>query len=187
MHDLKVWVLTGESFERPPSASKLSRALGRIDGRHRPMMVGKWGGEVVIIEPTCAELEAIGKRNGPKLGTRFIFNALLYCAPSGSLDEERLKKWLPRCQIHRFHGNLELGWEFYLTHWSQIQIGHRTVAQVAAWVNKGQRGRVDDCPRAGAIAGTSVSQPSSGNPGGFECNRLLTTVTCRSGLGMWII
>jgi hypothetical protein len=137
---LKVWVVTCESFEPPLSASRLSKALGRRDGRYRPMMAGKWAGEVVIIDPTCAELEATSTPNGPKLGTPFIFSALLFSGPSGSLDEERLRNLLPGCRIDHFHGCLALAWEFYLRRWSRMQIEAPSVAEVADWVNRGKRG-----------------------------------------------
>jgi hypothetical protein len=139
-NDLKVWVVTWESFERPPSASDLAKALGRSDGRYRPMMTGHWGGEVVIIDTPCAELEATDMPSGPKLGTPFIFNALLFAGRRGSLDEERLRKLLPGCQIEHFHGRLGLAWEYYLARWSRMRIESSSVAQVAAWVNRGRRG-----------------------------------------------
>ena len=137
--DLKVWVLMRESSERPPSASKLAKALGRRDGRYRPMMTGEWGGEV-IVETLCAELETISMRYGPKLGTSFVFNALIFAGRSGSLDEDRLRKWLPGCQIDRFDGCLRQAWELYLKRWSCMRIGLSSVTEVAAWVNQGTRG-----------------------------------------------
>jgi hypothetical protein len=138
--DLKVWLVTWETFERPPTASKLAKVLGRSDGRYRPMMTGKWGGEVIIIDAPCAELQTTNMSNGPKLGTRFVFNALLFAGPQGTLDEERLWKLLPGCRIDCFHGYLALAWESYLTQWSRMQIESASVAQVADWVNQGRRG-----------------------------------------------
>lgn len=137
--DLKVWVVMLESSARPPSASRLAKALGRSDGRYRPMMTGQWGGEV-IVEMLCAELQTTNTPNGPKLGTSFVFNALLFTGPHGSLDEERLQKWLPGCRIDHFHGCLARAWEYYLTRWSQMRIDLSSVAQVADWVNQGRRG-----------------------------------------------
>lgn len=137
--DLKVWVVTWESPERPPSASRLAKALGRRDGRYRPMMIGQWAGEVIVDTP-CAELQTTDTPNGPKLGTAFVFNALLFTGRHGSLDEERLREWLPGCRIEHFHGCLPLAWESYLKRWSWMRIDSSTVAQVAAWVNQGRRG-----------------------------------------------
>jgi hypothetical protein len=137
--DLKVWVVTLVSSLRPPSPSKLAKALGRSDGRYRPMMIGRWAGEV-IVDTVCAELETTSASNGPKLGTTFVFNALLFTGRHGSLDEERLRKWLPGCRIDHFHGCLPLAWESYLTRWSRMRIDSSSVAQVAAWVNQGRRG-----------------------------------------------
>jgi len=137
--DLKVWVVTRVSSERPPSASRMAKALGRSDGRYRPMMIGRWAGEV-IIDTLCAELETTNTSNGPKLGTSFVFNALLFTGCHGSLDEERLRKWLPGCRIDHFHGCLTLAWESYLTRWSRMRIDSSSVSQVAAWVNQGRRG-----------------------------------------------
>jgi hypothetical protein len=136
---LKVWVVMSESSERPLSASRLAKALGRSDGRHRPIMIGRWAGEV-ITEAHCAQLEATNTSNGPKLGTTFVFNALLFTGPDGSLDEERLRKLLPGCQINHFHGCLALAWEFYLRRWSWMRIEASGVAGVADWVNRGKRG-----------------------------------------------
>jgi hypothetical protein len=138
--DLKVWVVTRGSSERPPSASRLAKALGRSDGRYRPMMIGQWAGEVIVDTP-CAELQTTNtSNNGPKLGTSFVFNALLFTGRHGSLDEERLRKWLPGCRIDHFHGCLVLAWESYLTRWSGMRIDSSSVAQVAAWINQGRRG-----------------------------------------------
>lgn len=136
--DLKVWVVTRESSERPPSASRLAKALGRSDGRYRPMMKGRWAGEV-IVDRFCAELETTNTSSGPKLGTSFVFNALLFAGRDGSLDEERLREWLPGCRIDHFHGCLARAWESYLTRWSRMRIDSSSVAQVAAWVNLGRR------------------------------------------------
>jgi hypothetical protein len=144
-NDLNVYVVTLESSERPPSASKLAKALGRSDGRYRPMMKGQWGGEVVveIINDTpCAELQTTSSSSGPKLGTSFVFNALLFSGPNGSLDEERLRTLLPGCRIEHFHGRgcLALAWEFYLMGWSRMRFDSSSVAQVADWINQGRRG-----------------------------------------------
>ncbi len=137
--DLKVWVVTQESSVRPPSASRLAKALGRSDGRYRPMLTGRWAGEVVV-ETTCAEFKATNTPNGPKFGTSFVFNALLFASSDSSLDEERLRKWLPGCRIDWFHGRLARAWESYLTRWSRMRIDSSSVEQVAEWVNKGRRG-----------------------------------------------
>jgi hypothetical protein len=122
--DHKVWVVTRESFDRPPSASKLAKALGRSDGRYRPMMIGPWGGEVIVdtVDTSCAELKTTDALCGPKLGTSFVFNALIFAGRQGSLDEERLRAWLPGCRIDRFHGCLRQAWEFYLKRWSRMRI-----------------------------------------------------------------
>lgn len=137
--DLKVWVVTWLSSARPPSASRLAKVLGRSDGRYRPMMTGRWAGEVIIDTP-CAELETTKTSNGPKLGTSFVFNALLFTGRHGSLDEERLRKWLPGCRVDHFHGCLALAWESYLSRWSRMRIDSSSVAQVASWANQGRRG-----------------------------------------------
>jgi hypothetical protein len=137
--DLQVWVVTLESPNYPPSASRLAKALGRSDGRYRPMMLGRWAGEV-IISTRCAEVETTKTLNGPKLGTSFVFNALLFTGREGSLDEGRLRKWLPGCRIEHFHGCLPRAWEHYLKGWSRAQIDWASVAQIAEWVNQGRRG-----------------------------------------------
>lgn len=140
--DLKVWVVARESYERPPSASRLAKALGRSDGRYRPMIMGQWGGEAIVdtVDTHCAELRTTSTLNGPKLGTSFALNAIIFAGRHGSLDEDRLRRWLPGCRIDRFHGCLRQAWEFYLKGWSWMRIDSSSVAQVAAWVNQGRRG-----------------------------------------------
>jgi hypothetical protein len=140
--DLQIWLVRRQSSDRPPSASGLAKALGRSDGRYRPLMMGRWGGEVIVetLNPSCAELRATMKANGLKLGTTFVFNALVFADSQAKLDEERLRKWLPGCRIDHFHGHLTEAWEFYLKHWSRMRFDSSSVEQVAAWVNQGRRG-----------------------------------------------